>query len=195
TTDDVARTRKELGGGFAGALRSRFGGRAVEVRDRAELADVQRELAAESGVTVLVHDQACATELRRARKRGKAPTPTKRIVINERICEGCGDCGEKSGCRSVQPGDTELGRKPRIDQTTCNLDYSCIQGDCPAFTEVTVHPEAGSRDRSADAGARAPSLYDADLPDPPPVHLGAGRSWNLRVTGVGGTGVVMLAAV
>ncbi|MFL0446040.1 indolepyruvate ferredoxin oxidoreductase family protein [Corynebacterium xerosis] len=194
TTDDVARTRKELGGGFAGALRSRFGGRAVEVRDRADLADVQRELAAESGVTVLVHDQACATELRRARKRGKAPTPTKRIVINERICEGCGDCGEKSGCLSVQPVDTEFGRKTRIDQTTCNLDYSCIQGDCPAFTEVTVDPDARA-EGSAIAGARASSLDDADLPDPPAVHLGAGRSWNVRVTGVGGTGVVMLAAV
>ena len=194
TTDDVARTRKELGGGFAGALRSRFGGRAVEVRDRADLADVQRELAAESGVTVLVHDQACATELRRARKRGKAPTPTKRIVINERICEGCGDCGEKSGCLSVQPVDTEFGRKTRIDQTTCNLDYSCIQGDCPAFTEVTVDPDARA-EGSAIAGARVSSLDDADLPDPPAVHLGAGRSWNVRVTGVGGTGVVMLAAV
>lgn len=194
TTDDVARTRKELGGGFAGALRSRFGGRAVEVRDRADLADVQRELAAETGVTVLVHDQACATELRRARKRGKAPTPTKRIVINERICEGCGDCGEKSGCLSVQPVDTEFGRKTRIDQTTCNLDYSCIQGDCPAFTEVTVDPDARA-EGSAIAGARVSSLDDADLPDPPAVHLGAGRSWNVRVTGVGGTGVVMLAAV
>ena len=194
TTDDVARTRKELGGGFAGALRSRFGGRAVEVRDRADLADVQRELAAESGVTVLVHDQACATELRRARKRGKAPTLTKRIVINERICEGCGDCGEKSGCLSVQPVDTEFGRKTRIDQTTCNLDYSCIQGDCPAFTEVTVDPDARA-EGSAIAGARVSSLDDADLPDPPAVHLGAGRSWNVRVTGVGGTGVVMLAAV
>ncbi|MEX3528733.1 indolepyruvate ferredoxin oxidoreductase family protein [Corynebacterium xerosis] len=194
TTDDVARTRKELGGGFAGALRSRLGGRAVEVRDRADLADVQRELAAESGVTVLVHDQSCATELRRARKRGKAPTPTKRIVINERICEGCGDCGEKSGCLSVQPVDTEFGRKTRIDQTTCNLDYSCIQGDCPAFTEVTVDPDARA-EGSAIAGARVPSLDDADLPDPPAVHLGTGRSWNVRVTGVGGTGVVMLAAV
>ena len=191
TTDDVARTRKELGG----SLRTRLGAKAVEIRDRADLADVQRELAEESGVTVLVHDQSCATELRRARKRGKAPTPTKRIVINERICEGCGDCGEKSGCLSVQPVDTEFGRKTRIDQTTCNLDYSCIQGDCPAFTEVTVDPEEGSRAGSADAGARVPSLYDADLPDPPPVHLGAGRSWNVRVTGVGGTGVVMLAAV
>ncbi|MFO6504419.1 indolepyruvate ferredoxin oxidoreductase family protein [Corynebacterium freneyi] len=190
TTDDVARTRKELGGG----LRTRVGGRAVEIRDRADLADVQRELAAESGVTVLVHDQSCATELRRARKRGKAPTPTKRIVINERICEGCGDCGEKSGCLSVQPVDTEFGRKTRIDQTTCNLDYSCIQGDCPAFTEVDVDPDARS-EAAAVAGAPAPVLDDADLPDPPAVHLGAGRGWNVRVTGVGGTGVVMLAAV
>ncbi|MFD5868639.1 indolepyruvate ferredoxin oxidoreductase family protein [Corynebacterium sp. NPDC060344] len=191
TTDDVARTRAELGG----ALRTRIGARAVEIRDRADLADVQRELAAESGVTVLVHDQSCATELRRARKRGKAPTPTKRIVINERICEGCGDCGEKSGCLSVQPVDTEFGRKTRIDQTTCNLDYSCIQGDCPAFTEVTVDPDARGRDGSADAGPWVGLLDDADLPDPPPAHIGGGRSWNVRVTGVGGTGVVMLAAV
>ncbi|MFC3850847.1 indolepyruvate ferredoxin oxidoreductase family protein [Corynebacterium hansenii] len=191
TTDDVARTRKELGG----TLRTRVGARAVEIRDRADLADVQRELAAESGVTVLVHDQSCATELRRARKRGKAPMPTKRIVINERICEGCGDCGEKSGCLSVQPVDTEFGRKTRIDQTTCNLDYSCIQGDCPAFTEVTVDPDAKKTSGPAGAGARVAPLDDADLPAPPPAHIGPGRSWNVRVTGVGGTGVVMLAAV
>ncbi|WP_295626314.1 indolepyruvate ferredoxin oxidoreductase family protein [uncultured Corynebacterium sp.] len=192
TTDDVARTRRELGDGPGGrlgaALRTRVGGAAVEIRDRTDLADVQRELAAESGVTVLVHDQSCATELRRARKRGKAPTPNKRIVINERICEGCGDCGEKSGCLSVQPVDTEFGRKTRIDQTTCNLDFSCVQGDCPAFTEVLV-----PADGSGPATAPVPPLADVDLPDPPAAPIGAG--WNVRVTGVGGTGVVMLAAV
>lgn len=185
TTDNVARTRRELG-----VVRSRVGRGAVEVRDRADLADVQRELAAESGVTVLVHDQSCATELRRARKRGQAPTPDVRVVINERICEGCGDCGEKSGCLSVQPVDTEFGRKTRIDQTTCNLDYSCIAGDCPAFAEVTVDSGA-----SAARGSAVPPLDDADLPAPPPVRPDAAGGWNVRITGVGGTGVVMLAAV
>ena len=191
TTDDVARTRGALPRG------ARRGPNGVEIRDRADLADVQRELAAESGVTVLIHDQSCAAENRRARKRGKAATPTTRVVINERICEGCGDCGEKSGCLSVQPVDTPFGRKTRIDQSTCNYDYSCLNGDCPAFTTVEVTGGAGD---GASGGAAAaptrplPDLADADLPVPDGVPRRDG-SWGVRITGVGGTGVVMLAAV
>ncbi|WP_448850783.1 indolepyruvate ferredoxin oxidoreductase family protein [Corynebacterium sp. 335C] len=174
TTDDVARTRRALP-------------RGTEVRDRADLADVQRELAAESGVTVLVHDQHCAAEKRRARKRGKAETPATRVVINERICEGCGDCGAKSGCLSVQPVDTEFGRKTRIDQSTCNVDCSCLSGDCPAF--VTVTPKGARAARPT-----APPLDAAALPAPPAPAPRDG-SFGVRVTGVGGTGVVTLAAV
>ncbi|MFC7655481.1 thiamine pyrophosphate-dependent enzyme [Pseudonocardia benzenivorans] len=154
--------------------------RGVRVEHRDDLDRVQRELAAVEGVTALVHDQECATELRRKRRRGRAPTPTKRVLINERVCEGCGDCGAASNCMSVQPVQTEFGRKTRIHQDSCNLDYSCLRGDCPSF--VTVEPAAVPRARAEPV----PDLPSQLLPDPV-VHVPAEES-TVRITGMGAPG-------
>jgi indolepyruvate ferredoxin oxidoreductase len=160
--------------------------RGVAVWDRSRIAEAQRVLAATQGVTVLVHDQECATEKRRKRKRGKMVAPATRVFINERICEGCGDCGRKSNCLSVQPVPTEFGRKTRVHQSSCNVDYSCLDGDCPAF--MTVVPGASIGRRQA-AGAITPE----ELPVPQPVV--ATDSFGIRLTGVGGTGVVTVSQV
>jgi indolepyruvate ferredoxin oxidoreductase len=160
--------------------------RGVAVWDRSRIAEAQRVLAATPGVTVLVHDQECATEKRRKRKRGKMAQPQTRVFINERICEGCGDCGRKSNCLSVQPVPTGFGRKTRVHQSSCNVDYSCLDGDCPAF--LSVVPAAG---RTADPGAAAigPDELPAPLPAVNP------DSFGVRLTGVGGTGVVTVSQV
>ena len=161
----------------------------VSVRDRADLAQVQSELAATPGVTVLIHDQHCAAQLRRKRKRDKAPTHTTRVMINERICEGCGDCGQKSNCLSVHPVSTEFGRKTRIDQSSCNLDYSCVKGDCPAF--VTVTPGSGRTHEMA------PDLDAESIAEPPRTGFGAADTdvAAIRITGIGGTGVVTISQI
>ncbi|MFF8375804.1 indolepyruvate ferredoxin oxidoreductase family protein [Streptomyces sp. NPDC015661] len=157
----------------------------VVVWDRARLTEAQEVLARIPGVTLLLHDQECATELRRKRKRGLAPAPTERVVINERVCEGCGDCGQQSNCLSVQPVDTEFGRKTRIDQSSCNTDYACLVGDCPSF--LTVVPAGGKP-----AFTPVPMPDDAALPDP---ALLVPASHTTRITGVGGSGVVTLAQI
>ncbi|TNC26938.1 indolepyruvate ferredoxin oxidoreductase family protein [Amycolatopsis alkalitolerans] len=153
----------------------------VEIRHRDELMRTQEELAAVPGVTVLIHEQECAAEKRRKRRRGKAPTPETKVVINERVCEGCGDCGTKSNCLSVRPVATEFGRKTRIHQSSCNLDYSCLAGDCPSF--LTVVP-GGERPR--------PHLPEpGEIPEP---RRKTG-DFTVRITGVGGTGVVTVAQI
>ena len=155
---------------------------------RDDLDAVQRELREVKGVSVLLYDQTCAAEKRRRRKRGTFPDPDKRVIINELVCEGCGDCGVKSNCVSVQPVETEFGRKRRIDQSSCNKDFSCVNGFCPSF--VTVH---GAKLRKAEgiAGASDPL---AGVPEPRLFALGEG-GWACIVDGIGGTGVVTIGAI
>ena len=161
-------------------------------RDR--LDEAQRELAATPGVTVLIYDQRCAAESRRLRKRGALPPRPGRVVINEAVCEGCGDCGSVSNCLSVQPVDTEFGRKTRIDQASCNTDYTCLAGDCPSFVTVQA-PRAPARRRGrAAGGARpAPAQPPGELPGPPGQPV-TGTS-DLFLAGIGGTGIVTVNQV
>ncbi|MCW2893098.1 MAG: indolepyruvate ferredoxin oxidoreductase alpha and beta subunit, partial [Actinomycetia bacterium] len=144
-------------------------------------------LAAIDGVTVLVHDQECAAEKRRKRRRGTVAAPAQRAFINERVCEGCGDCGRVSNCLSVQPVATEFGRKTRIHQSSCNLDFSCLNGDCPSF--LTVTPAAS---KAARPKGREPEL-SATLEEPG--RLFEPDGFTMRITGVGGTGVVTIAQI
>jgi indolepyruvate ferredoxin oxidoreductase len=161
----------------------------ASVHHRSELDAVQRELRDINGVTVVIYDQTCAAEKRRRRKRGTFPDPDKRVLINELVCEGCGDCGQKSNCVSVQPVETEFGRKRRIDQSSCNKDFSCQDGFCPSF--VTVH---GARIKKAEGIAHSADAT-AFLPPEPDLPSVEQENWACIVTGVGGTGVVTIGAI
>ena len=159
---------------------------------RDELDAVQRELREMEGVTVLIFEQTCAAELRRRRKKGLAPERTQRLFINELVCEGCGDCSVQSNCVAVQPLETPLGRKRRIDQTACNKDYSCAKGFCPSFVSVEG---AGLKRRLGLQAQAAEQLLAraAALPQPAPHVWDA--PYDLMVTGVGGTGVGTVGAL
>jgi indolepyruvate ferredoxin oxidoreductase len=158
----------------------------LKIHHRDDLQEVQKELAAVPGCTVLIYDQTCAAEKRRRRKRGQFPDPDRRVVINELVCEGCGDCGVKSNCVSVQPLETEFGRKRTIDQSSCNKDFSCVKGFCPSF--VTVE------------GAKLKRGQGVAMPDgvaalPEPLLPKIDQTYGVIVTGIGGTGVVTIGAI
>ncbi|WP_338469256.1 hypothetical protein ROLI_018340 [Roseobacter fucihabitans] len=156
----------------------------VQTYERADLQTVQERFAKIEGVSAIVYIQTCAAEKRRRRKRGLFPDPDKRVFINTDVCEGCGDCGVQSNCVSIVPKETALGRKRAIDQSSCNKDYSCIKGFCPSF--VTL--EGAQPRKSPTTTLDIPTLPDPELP----VING---TWNVVITGVGGTGVVTIGAV
>ncbi len=157
----------------------------VTVHHRDELDRIQRELRDTAGTTVIIYEQTCATEKRRRRKRGTMVDPERRVVINELVCEGCGDCSVQSNCLSVEPVPTEFGRKRRINQSTCNKDFSCLKGFCPSF--VTVEGGQLKKPRREKTGdlAALPPIPEPALPALQP-------AWGIVVAGVGGTGVITI---
>jgi indolepyruvate ferredoxin oxidoreductase len=160
----------------------------IEVKHRDLLDNIQKEFREIKGCTAIIYDQTCATEKRRRRKRGTMVEPTKRVLINELVCEGCGDCGVQSNCMSVEPLETEFGRKRTINQSTCNKDFSCVKGFCPSF--VTVEGELKKKSKT---GKMNPFELGA-LPEPqlPIIKTEAGNTWGIIVAGVGGTGVITI---
>ena len=158
-------------------------GTTLDHRDRLDA--VQRELREYPGVSVLIYEQTCATEKRRRRKRGKLAEPDRRVFINDRVCEGCGDCSVKSNCLSVLPLETEFGRKRAIDQSACNKDYSCVKGFCPSF--VTVHGGSLARRR----GSAVPDALFASLPEPAVARRDG--AFGMLIAGIGGMGVVTVS--
>jgi indolepyruvate ferredoxin oxidoreductase len=165
----------------------------VTIHHRRELDAVQRRLRETPGCTVLIYDQTCAAEKRRRRKKNEFPDPPKRVVINEAVCEGCGDCGKVSNCTSIMPLETEFGRKRAIDQSSCNKDYSCVNGFCPSF--VTV--EGGTLKKSKAGIAKKGEANDAGfghLPHPVLPAVGA-APYGILIAGIGGTGVITIGAL
>jgi indolepyruvate ferredoxin oxidoreductase len=158
----------------------------ADVRDRLKFTDVLREAEKIEGVSVILYDQRCAAEKRRLRSRGKLAEPTRRLVINQRVCEGCGDCVKQSNCMSLQPVETVFGQKMQIHQASCNKDYTCALGDCPSFVTVNLRPGAQA--------TRAPSPLLEGTPPvrPTPAFRGVYR---ILSPGVGGTGVITINAL
>jgi indolepyruvate ferredoxin oxidoreductase len=162
----------------------------VEVHHRDALLTVEKKIRAVSGVTAIVYDQTCAAEARRLRRRGEFPDPDRRIVINEAVCEGCGDCSVQSNCISIEPVETVFGRKRRINQSSCNKDFSCVKGYCPSFVSVTGGRLRKLTSEAVDTGDG--ELFER-LPDPGPAD--ATRPFNIYVAGIGGTGVITVGAL
>jgi indolepyruvate ferredoxin oxidoreductase len=160
----------------------------VTFHPRGDLDPVQRELREIKGVSVLIYEQTCATEKRRRRKRGQLADPAKFTVINDLVCEGCGDCSVESNCLSVEPKETPFGRKRQINQSTCNKDFSCVGGFCPSFVTIEGGTRRKRRGQQIDAVARAATL-------PTPAIPALAKPFNLLVTGVGGTGVITVGAL
>jgi indolepyruvate ferredoxin oxidoreductase len=159
----------------------------VTIRPREELDAVQRELREQPGVSALIYDQTCASEKRRRRKRNAYPDPAKRAVINEMVCEGCGDCSVKSNCLSVEPLETEFGRKRAINQSTCNKDFSCVKGFCPSF--VTVEGGQLKKGKSS-ASAKVEDFVVPEVQEP-----SLEKPFGILVTGIGGTGVITIGQI
>jgi indolepyruvate ferredoxin oxidoreductase len=157
---------------------------------RGELDTVQRELRAYEGVSVLIYDQVCATEKRRRRKRGKMPQAVQSVVINEQVCENCGDCSAQSSCIAIEPVETSLGRKRRINPTACNVDLSCLKGFCPSFVTVAGPPRAPDADPrwQARENELAAALRQPDLP-------ATSKPWRALFAGIGGGGIVTSGAI
>ncbi len=160
----------------------------AEFRPREELEEVLAELEKVKGVSVMIYDQLCAAEKRRRRNRGVLPKPTRRILINERVCEGCGDCVAQANCVSLLPVDTEYGPKTRVHQSSCNADYTCTWGDCPSFVSVEIEPGSDLRRKPL------PELPELRLPEPER-KASPGNGYHILMPGVGGTGVVTINAL
>jgi indolepyruvate ferredoxin oxidoreductase len=160
----------------------------VEVLGRDHLPAVQEQLRSVPGVSVIIYDQRCAAEARRLRKRGELVEPPRRVVINEAVCEGCGDCSTKSNCLSVLPLATEFGEKREIHDASCNRDYTCLGGDCPSFVTLKPNPRGRRMPASAAAGAARPTLPTGELPTPELPD--AEPQYGIYFTGIGGTGIV-----
>ena len=156
----------------------------ADIFPRDQLIEVQKMLTAIKGVTALVYIQTCAAEKRRRRKRGVFPNPDKRVFINPEVCEGCGDCGTKSNCVAILPKDTNYGRKRQIDQSSCNKDFSCLDGFCPSFVSI----EGAELKKSVPKNFKLPDFKPPSIPK-------IDQTYNIVVTGVGGTGVVTVGAL